>query len=210
MIKHKLLRTKHLSQERGFTIVEVAVIVAVISILVVIGTFAYINVKKQSTDNTIAAKVKWIDNKLAAYKNKNGEYPTMDALNPGSSATNVTMSDWSAAASILGVTTDYLSGPNGIKFHSQCASGCGGAPQKDQYEYVALTNNNNTAGTSFTWNIASIGCTVTISYTAPAYVFIYWNSFRGIWVFSKSPQGTATIANYGGGPTAPQTCAFTV
>lgn len=208
MIKHKLLPTRLSSREQGFTIVEVAVIVAVIAVLVAIGTFAYINVKKQSADNAIAAKVEWLDNKLAAYKNKNGEYPTMDALNPGTSATNVAMSDWTAAASILGVTTDYLSGPDNVKFHSQCASGCGGAPQKNQYEYVALFNSNNTANTANTWNIASIGCTVTISYTAPAYVFVYWNSFKGVWIFSKSPQGTATIANYGSGPTAPQTCAF--
>lgn len=208
MIKHKLFRANSLTHKQGFTIVEVLVVVATIAILVTIGTFAYINVKKQSTDNAVAAKVAWIGNKLAAYKAKNGEYPIMEALNPGTSSTAVTMTDFSAAASILDVSTDYLSGPNNIKFHTLCASGCGITPQTNQYEYVALTAAANSGSIPFTWSVPSINCKITIDYADPSYVFIYYSSYKGVYIFKKSPQGTASIISYGSGPVAPQTCTF--
>lgn len=209
MIKHKLLQIKKGEQQSGFTIVELIVVVAVIAILATVSTFAYINVKKQSYDAAIVAKVAWLERQLDRYKNDHGEYPVMEALNPGTSATNVSMSDWSAAAQILNVDATYLNGPNDIKFHSLCASGCGGAPQKNQYEYVALNGSSNTAGVAYSWNIPAIGCLITIQYSDPSYVFVYFNSYKNVWVFNKSPHGTATVVNSGGGPSSPQTCTFT-
>ncbi|MEO5950335.1 MAG: type II secretion system protein [Candidatus Saccharimonadales bacterium] len=208
MIKHKPFSKLLLPRNRGFTIVELLVVISTIAILVTIGTYAYINVQKQSTDAAIVAKASWIAHQLDQYKTTHGEYPLMEALNPGTSSTYVTMTDFTAAASILNVTTDYLSGPNNIKFYTHCASGCGGAPQKNQYTYAALNASSNSANVSSVWNISLIGCTLTIQYDDPAYVMIYYNSFKNLWIFKKSPRGTATMAVFGSGPTAPQTCTF--
>lgn len=203
-IKNRYINDK----PKGFTIVELLVVISVISILTTVGIVTYIGIRKQSYDNQISSKVESLHNQLEKYKSNYGEYPLMDALNNGNSSTNVKMTNFGPAASILGVSSEFLSGPGDIKFHTQCATGCGGAPQKSQYEYVALNTANNSAGDSFTWEIPSIGCEITVNYDNPSYVFVYFNSFKGVWIFEKSPQGSASVGNNGSGPTSPQTCAF--
>lgn len=210
MIKHKLLQIKNPGLKRGFTIVELLVVVTVIGILVTVGVFAYINVKKQSYDATVISKVEWLERQLEKYRSDHGEYPLMATLNTGTSSTNTTMTDFTAAATVLGVKTEFLNDPSGIKFHTICATGCGtGVPQKNQYLYIGLNAAGNVTNGTYVWSTATIGCTVTVQYNNPSYVFVYFNSFKNLWIFNKSPQGTATIANFGGGPTAPQTCTFT-
>src|SRR5664279_4761561 len=165
MIKRKLFPTSSICKNRGFTIVELLIVIVVISILTTLGIFAYINVRKQSIDSEVVSKANWVSHQLENYRTTHGEYPNMGQLNPVDATTNVTMTDFAPAAAVLGVSTDFLTGPNNVKFHSLCASGCGGIPQKNQYEYVSLSLAMMTAGTPFIWSIPTINCRITIDYT---------------------------------------------
>jgi prepilin-type N-terminal cleavage/methylation domain-containing protein len=68
---------------RGFTLVEILVVVVIITILATIGTLTYAGFQSQSRDQKRLANANLIADSLERYYEKNGEYPSIaDVTNP--------------------------------------------------------------------------------------------------------------------------------
>ena len=68
------------SKKRGFTIVEVAVVVVIIGILTTVGAIAFTAIQKQSRDSLREANMTILTEALEKYYQKNGEYPSCVTL----------------------------------------------------------------------------------------------------------------------------------
>lgn len=64
-----------MERRRGFTLVELLIVIAVIGILTTIAVIAYSSVRIKATDSQRATQAELIANQLEAYYQKNGEYP---------------------------------------------------------------------------------------------------------------------------------------
>lgn len=80
--------TKHITSQKGFTIVEVLVVCVVIAALAIITTMTYSNFQRQARDEDRATQAQSIANRLEHYYRDNGEYPSAAAL-VGQSASTV-------------------------------------------------------------------------------------------------------------------------
>ena len=67
-------------RQRGFTIVEIIVVVTVLAILVGISFFAYDRVQQDSRDNTRRSNATAIAHALEKYYDQNGEYPSVRSI----------------------------------------------------------------------------------------------------------------------------------
>ncbi len=81
------------NSRRGFTIVELLIVIAVIAILSGLTMFAYADTQKRSRDSQRRQDIKIIANALELYYSDNGEYPRI--TNSGAPA--VLNSTWSAS-----------------------------------------------------------------------------------------------------------------
>ena len=70
----------HMSRRSGFTIVELAVTIAIIGILAAVGTFSFLAIQQQARDNQRTASAEAIANALERYYEENGEYPGCEAI----------------------------------------------------------------------------------------------------------------------------------
>jgi prepilin-type N-terminal cleavage/methylation domain-containing protein len=206
---------------RGFTLVELIIVIGIITALTAIAVVAYTNVQKQSRDSQRSTDVTAIMDALERYYDKNGEYPTNDEMNTTNSPT--VMTSMTPTKTLMPtLTDDDLNGPNGSQFYAGCintsctnTSANWGTYHSKQYVYssrlVASQSGSNvwfgmgsTYGSGTGW-----GCTITTYYDNPGY-FIAWRSeATGIWTFKRSKHGTVTIAAFdASNPVAPQTCTF--
>ena len=77
------------SNSRGFTIVELLIVIVVIAILAAISIVAYNGIQARAHDAAIRSDFRNIRNKLEVYKVDNGTYPfdpVSDTVNPSGSA----------------------------------------------------------------------------------------------------------------------------
>jgi len=68
---------------RGFTLLEVLVVIAIIGILISMGTAAYTSAQKKSRDSRRSADLKAIQNAFEQYYADNGRYPTSASCTVG-------------------------------------------------------------------------------------------------------------------------------
>jgi prepilin-type N-terminal cleavage/methylation domain-containing protein len=77
------VQLSHMKNARGFTLVEILVVVVIITILATIGTLTYAGFQSQSRDQKRSANAHLIADSLERYYEKNGEYPSIvDVTNP--------------------------------------------------------------------------------------------------------------------------------
>lgn len=204
----------------GFTIVEQLIVIGIIVILAAIATLAYVSVQKDSRDRAREADVVAIMNALEEYYEKNGEYPANDQINTTNSPT--LLSSYTATKTLLpDLKDENLDGPDGYHFYAGCinTSCTNTSANWDTYHSKAYYYSSRLVASAAGQNVyfetsASYGnnkgwgCRITTYYDDPGY-FIAWRSeVTGLWTFKRSIRGQVTIANYGTGPVAPQTCTF--
>lgn len=85
---------------RGFTIVEVMVVVSIIGILATVGVLSYLRIQVRVRDDKRLANVTIIHEALERYYLKNGQYPSCDQINTGP-----------AIASLLEIDSEILIAP---------------------------------------------------------------------------------------------------
>lgn len=142
----------------GFTIVEVIVIVIVIAILATISVFSYSRFQTDARDSDRSNKATLLAEALEKYYDKNGEYPSPQAL-----VNTVPANTGAAVGTLLSISQDLLvmpRAPSGTT--NSIASSLGSA---DVIAYSANSDVNNTT----CQNSASGGCDAfTLTYTKEA------------------------------------------
>lgn len=72
---------KH-TQNHGFTIVELLIVVVIIAILASINIIVYSGMKRRAVHASIQSEASQLETQLALYNAENGDYPTEDEFNP--------------------------------------------------------------------------------------------------------------------------------
>jgi prepilin-type N-terminal cleavage/methylation domain-containing protein len=209
------------SRRHGFTLVELMIVIAIISILATISIVTYRTALANANDKTRAADVSAIMDALEKYYQQNNEYPADNAFNPTYSPTR--LPNFTAVKTLLpNLNSDALTGPGDYQFYAGCLdTDCSNTAANWQtymtksYRYQSRDSRNTTAGATFPKSVAANygtntgwGCTITTYYDSPGYAIAWYSEAKKIWIFKKSPHGQVDIAAYSGGPVAPQTCTF--
>lgn len=203
---------------RGFTIVEVTIVVIVIAILATITTAAITNNLARARETARESDVATIMNALEKYYDANGEYPFGVSFNTDASPSKSV--DYAAVKAALPSLTDAdLTDENGYYFWAHPGSGSGFSSgithhnqMPKQYMYFSITPGVTvntypypySAGRPYFW-----GCTVTINNSVSGGFVLAWrNETTGIWTFKKGSRGNASIADNGTTRADGQTCTF--
>jgi type II secretion system protein G len=124
-----MMGIKATNNTRGFTIVELIVVIIVIGIIAAIIIVSYSAITQSSRQQSLQADIKTAASKLVQYRSDNGSYPTsLDAAGvTNSSTTSYTYTYTSANDSYCLVGTGYnmsfyvLSGDSTPKVGSSCS-----------------------------------------------------------------------------------------
>lgn len=184
--------------KRGFTLIEILVVVTVISILSSIGIFAFNAVRNQASDGATQSLANSVKAAAERYYNTNNEYPLASAL--GATTTETPPSSYTAASTLLGMRVDQLSG-NGVRL-VPCynATRCSTPYVDKRYVYYVTKATSTEAGTtrSIAFTQSSGTCTYSLltAQVGPlAYLIAYWSNADGRWNVMRSNNGEPTTSS---------------
>lgn len=177
---------------KGFTIVEVMVVVAIIIILAAIGTTAYVQQQNKASSEKGKGIAEVIISGADKYYAANGEYPLSSSLTTVDSA-----------ATAFSTTPDSLQGA-GYTFFG-CNGACSSSITSRVYYVTRLAQTTTTASTN---NLGP--CTVTLNSNtsdpvlngASMFFVAYYDPFTSSWIYKKGETGPGSISISGTG------CAF--
>lgn len=131
---------------RGFTIVELLVVVAIIGLLVTIAIISYTRVRSDTRDAQRSAKITIIAEALEKYYDKNGEYPSCAAM----MSTPSTIS----STTLTGIDPNALSVPNAASgTNSILCNDLIDGSSADVFAYVGDGSTDCTAGACIQWTL---------------------------------------------------------
>src|SRR3569832_320111 len=107
---------------RGFTIVELLIVIVVIGILAALVVTTYNGIQQKARDTERKTDVNALHGQIEAYQAQNGKYPTLG---------NVNDSTW-RSTNMKGLDPAALADPNNASSQQLCDT-----VQKDCYAYVA-------------------------------------------------------------------------
>jgi len=208
-----------MKKSRGFTIVEIAVVVTIIATITTIVIVMFVQVQKQARDKRRSSDMTVLMSALEKYYDTYGEYPTDDTLATKISAGQVSgLITQSAMASplIVGPATthailksklapnadndlgDPLRSTPDTMFNSSSLTATDGA--NFQYFYIGggdFNGNGTVSGFSTTFNApsptGSFACTYTYTATAngaASYIIGFFNESTKAFTLYKGRQGT--------------------
>ena len=197
--------SKHMRKAtRGFTIVEIAVVIAVIALLATIGVVVYTTIQNDSKKSQAEGMVNVMRSALERYYDKNGEYPSANTLASGGDGRNLSNAQYQTIAQTLDVPASALVQSN-FKFVPCSVSGSACTPATADTKsvfYFTRTAADVSGNATRVFTSPSSGCT----YTLPAdsfistYVLAFSNpadSASGTkWKVYTSNQGQITIGAF--------------
>ena len=194
--------------KRGFTIVELTVVIAVIGILLTIGVAAYNKFQDRAGDAQAEAMVSVLSSALESYYNKNNEYPTAEQLFGGVPNGSVPAS-YSTAANLLDLKTSVFtskyakfmpcSAAGGYPVSNCTYSDYNGWVQGTQYvKYITKATGEEMTDKSYVVaspngpGTTTAGCELVLRPTIhpnSVYVLTYWSREESKIKFVKSRNG---------------------
>ncbi len=182
----------------GFTIIEVLVVVVIMTILATVATVAYIGYQNQSRSSAANSLARVMSSALEQYFTKNNEYPDPHLLLPSGVTNGTTMTDYSAASSVLGVSNSSFQ-TNGWSFavcmvsDTQCT-----ANQAAKVYYLTPIPASNT--TPYAYAIGSSGCQITLTEPsggsgAQVYGLTYFDPASSKWTTYAGAKGSVATTD---------------
>lgn len=136
-----------MKNQRGFTLVELIVVLAILGTLTIIAVFNYTSVQRQARDEQRSADATVVAESLEKYFAKHGEYP---------SVTQITNSDGMAVKQLLGLTgLDSLLAP----LESGSATNSWKTGTASSTNQVTYSGNTDTSASCMTGALATDRCT---------------------------------------------------
>lgn len=185
-MKHKRIR--------GFTLVEVAVVVAVIAILASLSVMAFNQIQKQSRDGKRKADITALQTLFEKYYQINGKYPR--SVYPTGSAGDILLT-WTTPSqleAVVGKIGDTFGDP--LRTSSTPLFTSGGT--SNGYFYVGgidgpASGNQSWSGSfSFSNSGAAFSCSYSVTLNAGetlSYILGYYNEGTGTMVFVRGASG---------------------
>jgi prepilin-type N-terminal cleavage/methylation domain-containing protein len=192
---------------QAFTIVELCVVIAVISILALVSIYAYTASQKQGRDADRNSDITLAKNELEKFYDKNGVYPPGCPL---ASCTNTLLTDNTISAIITPATTiANLQAilPNLASTFGDPRVPTAGTPFMDisgtnkEYFYFGGTVNYRASASSASYgNTTIFPCTIQSSLNpgdVGGYIIGYFSEATNQWVLSASKRGVVSTVTAG-------------
>ena len=179
--------------KRGFTLVEVTIVVAIISILATISISTYAAHQTRAAAHQAKALASSIKAGSEQYYNKNNEYPSSQLLHGGTPDGSMPAS-YQTASNILKVSVDQMNSSKN-KF-IPCANSCT-ISNKSAVYYLTKPVSAPTSAASFTSNPPN--CTFTLPASdngSASFIIIYWNGEKGEWNQIRSNYGNPATSDW--------------
>ena len=130
-----------IQSERGFTIVELLIVVVVIAILAAITIVSYNGITRSANASSSKSQAATVAKKLEAYQAENGRYPINPGeLNDSSKSFHLPASNYSTTASDAAFAVGGLTADNGKNTVIIRKCGTGTAPAPATQAAVTATN----------------------------------------------------------------------
>ena len=125
---------------RGFTLVELLVVVGIIAVLATIGLVSYAVIQRDANDGARKSNATIIAEGLERYYNKNGEYPSVVSL-----VNNTAGNTGTVVAAKLGIDQTALDMPNMAASATNALTSTAASQANDYINYTASRPSNETS-----------------------------------------------------------------
>jgi prepilin-type N-terminal cleavage/methylation domain-containing protein len=187
---------------RGFTVVELTVVIIVIGVLTTLVTASYAMFQNQSKDSALVSYATIIKSGAEKFHAENNEYPFPSQLNGNTTDYTTPPPNYNAAATLLNTPKSTFDN-NKIKLVS-CHTACIGTPNKQYIYYLSKFDGATTATRTYVFPRSSGGtCTYTLPSPEPggtAHIIAFWSHEKNEWQVARSNRGTVTTSDNLGCP----------
>lgn len=186
--------------KRGFTAVELIVVVSVLVILTAIGVSSYITYQKQAVDSQAKSIANAVATGAERYYDNNNEYPSAQVVF-GSAPTGSIPASYATASQKLGVSTIVLDNSNVDLLPCAGTSALCTPATLNKSRVYYLTKSDPPASTAQAYTITlptSTSCTFTFPTTetgSMSYLLLYWSNTDNTWKRVRSNKGGITTSD---------------
>lgn len=184
---------------RGFTVVEILIVVAVISIITSLATAVTIQNQRQAGDWQAQGLAATIKSAAERYYMKNSEYP-VPSIATGSSTDHTSPSsiNYQTVSNVFNIPTNVLN-TNQVKLVI-CHTNCLGSNLNKGYVYYLTKSDAATTGArSYSFPRSEGGsCTYAMPSPEPggsASLTAFWSHQQNNWIVMRSDNGTVTTSD---------------
>ena len=186
--------------KRGFTIVELVVVVSVLVILSGIGISSYTVYRNQGIDSQARSIATAVVSGAERYYNANNEYPSAQVVF-GSAPTGSVPASYTTASSVLGVPKDVLDNTTVDLLPCAGTSAVCTPSTLNKARVYYLTKSDPPAATAQTYSV-TLPTSTTCTFTFPAtetgsmsYLLVFWSNTDNTWKRVRSNKGGITTSN---------------